>query len=62
MDEDKKQKAEQSVANRVISTFVAAVEEDEELAEMAMRLREALLEADTVNEASLRQAIFGDDK
>lgn len=61
MDEDAQQEPEQSVANRVLSTFIAAIEEDDALSEMAMRLKPALLDGDTVNEASLRQAIFGDD-
>lgn len=62
MDDNAQQAPEQSVANRVLSTFIAAVEEDEALAGVAMRLKQALLEVDTVNEASLRQAIFGDDR
>ena len=61
MDEDAQQVPEQSVANRVLSTFIAAVAEDEELAEVATRLKPALLDGDTVNEAALRQAIFGND-
>lgn len=61
IDEDAQQEPEQSVANRVLSTFIAAVGEDEALSEIAMRLKPVLLDGDTVNEASLRQAIFGDD-
>lgn len=61
MDEDAQQENEQSVANRVLSTFIAAVGEDEALAEVAVRLKPVLLDSDTVNEASLRQAIFGVD-
>lgn len=61
MDEDAQQELDQSVANRVLSTFIAAVGEDEALAEVAARLKPVLLDCDTVNEASLRQAIFGDD-
>lgn len=61
MDEDAQQEPEQSVANRVLSTFIAAVREDETLSEVATRLKPILLDGDTVNEASLRQAIFGDD-
>lgn len=61
MDEDAKQEPEQSVANRVLSTFIAAVGEDEALSEVAMRLKPVLLDVDTINEALLRQAIFGDD-
>lgn len=52
---------EQSVVNRVLSTFIAAVGENEALTEIAMRLKPVLLDRETVNEASLRQAIFGDD-
>lgn len=61
MDEDAQQEPEQSVANRVLSTFIAAVEEDEALVEVAARLKPVLLDSETVTEASLRQAIFGDD-
>lgn len=61
MDGDAQQELQQSVANRVLSTFIAAVGEDEALVEVATRLRPVLLGGDTVNEASLRQAIFGDD-
>jgi hypothetical protein len=61
MDEDTQQEPEQSVANRVLSTFIAAVGEDEALTDVAARLKPVLLDSDTVNESSLRQAIFGDD-
>ncbi|MFG1382778.1 hypothetical protein [Xanthobacter versatilis] len=61
MDEDSQQGPEQSVSNRVLSAFIAAVGEDEALSEVATRLKPVLLDGDTVNEASLRQAIFGDD-
>jgi len=61
MDKDTQREPEQSVANRVLSTFIAAVEEDEALSEVAARLKSVLLNGDTVNEGSLRQAIFGDD-
>lgn len=61
MDEDAQQELEQSVANRVLSTFIEAVREDEALSEVATRLKPVLLDGDTINEASLRQAIFGDD-
>ncbi|WP_323010504.1 hypothetical protein [Paracoccus sp. (in: a-proteobacteria)] len=62
MDEDTQQKSEQSVANRVLSMFISAVGEDEALAEVATRLKPVLLDGDTVNEAALLQAIFGDDE
>ena len=61
MDENEQQDSEQSVANRVLSTFIAAVGGDEKLSDVAMRLKPVLLDGDTVNEVSLRQAIFGDD-
>jgi hypothetical protein len=61
MEEDEHKESGQSVANRVLSTFIAAVGEDEALAEEATRLKPVLLDGDTVNEASLRLAIFGDD-
>lgn len=61
MDTDAHQDSEQSVVNRVLSAFIAAIGEDEALSEVAARLKPVLLDGDTVNEASLRQAIFGDD-
>jgi NAD-dependent DNA ligase len=60
MDDDSQQEPGQSVANRVLSTFIAAVGEEGTLSEVAARLRPVLLDGDTVNEASLRQALFGD--
>lgn len=61
MGEHTQKEPEQSVANRVLSTFISAVGEDEALADVAARLKPVLLDGDTVNEASLRQAIFGDE-
>lgn len=61
MDGDAQLELEQSVAGRVLSAFITAVGEDEALAEIATRLKPVLLDGDTVNEASLREAIFGDD-
>ena len=61
MDEDAQLVPDQSVANRVLSTFISAVGENEALTEIARRLRPVLLDSETVNEASLRRAIFGDD-
>jgi len=50
MAENAKQEPEQSVANRVLVAFIAAVEEDEALAEVATRLKPVLLDSDTINE------------
>jgi hypothetical protein len=61
MDEDTQQTPEQSVANRVLSMFITAVGEDEALVEVATRPKPVLLDGDTVNEAALYQAMFGDD-
>lgn len=61
MDENAQHEPAQSVANRVLSAFIAAVGEDEALSEVATRLSTVLLDCDTVNEKSLRQAIFGDE-
>lgn len=49
-----------SVPNRVLSSFIAAVAEDESLADVASRLRTVLLDGDIVTEAGLRNALFGD--
>jgi hypothetical protein len=61
MGENAKRETELSVANRVLVAFITTVSEDEALAEVATRLKPVLLDSDTINEASLRQAIFGDD-
>lgn len=55
-----KEKSDLSVPNRVLSSFIAAVADDDELADIAERLRLVLLEGDTITEASLRNALFGD--
>lgn len=49
-----------SVPNRVLSSFIAAVADDESLADIAGRLRTILLEGDIITEAALRSALFGD--
>lgn len=49
----------QSVADRVLSAFITAVEEDEDLADVAPRLKAALLDTDNLKEDMLRKAIFG---
>jgi hypothetical protein len=59
-DEQNNDEFNQSVANRVLSAFIAAVVEDEELAEIGPRLRGALLDTDNLKEDGLRKALFGD--
>ena len=54
-------KPNQSVADRVLSVFIASVQEDEDLAEIAPRLRAVLLGQDSINEIALRKALFRDD-
>ena len=49
-----------SVADKVFQTFVETVAEDTDLAEVAARLKTALLGGKSISEASLRQALFGD--
>ena len=61
MKGEAQQEHAQSVVNRVLSTFIAAVGDDEALSEIATRLKPVLVDSDKINEASLRQAIFGDD-
>jgi len=58
-EEDNKDEINQSVANRVLSAFIAAVAEDEDLADIAPRLKAALLVTDNLKEDGLRKAIFG---
>ena len=61
MDQDHQQgEPAPSVASRVLAAFVDAVAEDPELADVAARLRQTLLEHKNLTEASLRQALFGD--
>ncbi len=50
----------QSIANRVLSTFIDAVADDSELAELAPRLKAALLETESLKEDVLRKALFGE--
>lgn len=61
MDEPAQTEPEQSVANRVLSSFIAAVGDEPELTEVAIRLKPVLLDGESVSEAALRQAIFGGD-
>lgn len=55
-----KEQSDLSVPNRVLSSFIAAVADDDELADIAERLRPVLLEGDIITEALLRDALFGD--
>lgn len=50
----------QSVANRVLSAFITAVAEDKDIAEIAPRLKSALLDTDNLKEDALRKALFGE--
>lgn len=50
----------QSVANRVLAAFIAAIEEDADLSDIAPRLKPVLLDTDTPKEDALRKAIFGE--
>jgi hypothetical protein len=50
----------QSVADRVLSAFIAAVAEEVDLAEVVPRLKVALLETDNLKEDALRSALFGE--
>ena len=47
-----------SVADRVLAQFVSAVAEEEDLSDIAARLKSALLGGKSLNEAALRQALF----
>jgi hypothetical protein len=59
-EEENKDEVSQSVANRVISTFISSVAEDKDLAEVAPRLKAALLDTDNLKEDALRKALFGE--
>lgn len=60
VDEQNNDKINQSVANRVLSAFIAAVGEEKDLAEIAPRLKSALLDTDNLKEDALRTALFGE--
>jgi phosphotransferase system IIB component len=49
-----------SVAGRVLAQFVEAVGEQENLADVAARLRPLLKDGTSITETALRQALFGD--
>ena len=59
-EKEKKNEANQSVADRVLSAFIAAVAEDKDFSEVAPRLEAALLDTDNVKEDPLRKALFGE--
>lgn len=48
----------QSVVNRVLSAFITAVTEEEDLSEVAPHLKAALLDTDNLKEEALRKALF----
>lgn len=50
----------QSVANRVLAAFIAAVAEDEGLVDIAPRLKITLLNTDNLKEDAMRKALFGE--
>ena len=60
-DEEVNDEANQSVANRVLSAFIAAVSEDKDIAEVAPQLKAALLATDNLKEDALRKALFGEN-
>jgi len=51
---------ELSVADRVLSTFVETVAEEQDLTDIAARLKEVLLGGAAITEPSLRKALFGE--
>lgn len=50
----------QSVANRVLALFIAALAEDQDLAEIVPRMKAALIDTETLKEDALRKALFGE--
>ena len=50
---------EESVATRILKSFVTAVEQEDDLKEVAERLQEVVVEKRQLNEAILRDAMFG---
>lgn len=59
-DAENKDEVNQSVANRVLSAFIDAVAEDKDLAEVAPRLKAAVLKTDNLKEDTFRKALFGE--
>ena len=50
---------EESVVTRILTSFVDAVDAEDDLKEVAERLRETVVEKRELNEAALRTALFG---
>jgi hypothetical protein len=59
-DEKNYNEVDRSVADRVLAAFIAALDEDEDLAEVAPRLKIALLDTEDPKEDALRKALFGE--
>lgn len=59
-DEGNSNQVDRSVADRVLAAFIAALDEDKDLAEVAPRLKIALLDAEDPKEDALRNALFGE--
>ena len=58
--EENYEEVNQSVANRVLALFIAALAEDKDLAEIVPRMKAALIDTETLKEDALRKALFGE--
>lgn len=59
-DQERKIEVNQSVADRVLSAFVATVGESKDLFDVSERLKPTLLDTDNLKEDALRKALFGE--
>lgn len=50
-----------SLSARVLTAFVEKIGEDENFKDIADRLKKTLIDDNKINEANLRQSLFGDD-
>lgn len=58
--EDGVKESDNSVANRVLKTFIDSVAEEEKLQDVADRLSSVLLGSSPITEAALREALFNE--
>jgi hypothetical protein len=59
VDDPDSTKLSESVATRILGLFTGAVAQEDDLKEVAERLRVVVVEQGDLSEASLRDALFG---
>jgi hypothetical protein len=58
--EENHEEVNQSVSNRVLALFIAALAEDKDLAEIVPRMKATLIDTEILKEDALRKALFGE--